>query len=142
MSYSLTYSQAILIVVYVADKIRQGLYEYVPARAVAESLAIPAPTVSKILQSLARAGIIETREGARGGIRLALPPAKVSLLDVLEAMEQKRSLFATMHINAKGERPTRAQRAIRDALGSAELAMRSSLREVSVADILKHFAPD
>src|SRR5207245_685523 len=89
MAYSLTYSQAILVVVYVADKVRQELYDYVPTRAIAASLGIPAPTTVKILHGLARAGIVETREGAKGGVRLAIPAQKISLCDVLEAMEQE-----------------------------------------------------
>lgn len=140
MSYPTSYSQAILILVFVADKIRQGLYEHVPTRAVAESLGIPAPTVAKILQSLVRAGFIETQEGAKGGVRLAIPAGRISLADVLHAMELKRPLFQThQRVRAKGERPTRAQAAIRDALGSAESAMRDSLAQTSIEQLLARF---
>lgn len=140
MSYSLTYSQAVLVVVYVADKIRQGFYDYVPTRAIATSLGIPAPTTAKILRALGRAGLIETREGAKGGVRLAVPAADVSLRDILDALEHKRPLFQThAHVRAKGERPTRAQAAIGRALDGAEQAMRAELARTSVEDILAHF---
>ncbi|MCB9587600.1 MAG: Rrf2 family transcriptional regulator [Polyangiaceae bacterium] len=140
MSYPTSYSQAVLILVFVADKIRQGLYEHVPTRAVAESLGIPTPTVAKILQSLVRAGYIETQEGAKGGVRLALPASKISLADVLHAMELKRPLFQThQRVRAKGERPTKAQAAIQSALTSAEGAMRQSLAQTSIEQLLTQF---
>jgi Rrf2 family protein len=141
MSYSLTYSQAILVIVFVADKIRQAHFEHVPTRAIAESLGIPPATTAKILQALGRAGIIETREGVKGGVRLAKAAKAISLGDVLAAMEQQRPLFQThMHVRAKGERPTRAQSAIRQALEGAEAAMYASLAKTSIQDILEHFA--
>ncbi len=142
MSYSLAFSQAVLVVVYVGDKVRQELFDFVPNRAIAESLGIPAPTTAKILHALGRAGLIETREGAKGGVRLAVPAAKVTLLDVLEALEQKRPLFAThLHVRAKGERPTRAQQAIRRALEGAETAMRANLAATTLQDLLAQVAP-
>jgi Rrf2 family protein len=140
MSYSLTYTQAILVVVYVADKIRQGLHEYVPNRAIAHSLGIPPPTTAKILQALARAGIIETREGVKGGVRLAIPARNVTLSDILMAMEQQRPLFQTnLNVRAIGQRPSRAQQAIRKALEGAEESMRASLDKTTIQEILAHF---
>jgi Rrf2 family protein len=140
MSYALTYTQAILVIVFVADKIRQGHHEYVPNRAIAASLGIPPATTAKILQALGRAGIIEAREGVKGGVRLAKPARQISLGDVLAAMEQQRPLFQThLHVRAKGERPTRAQSAIRAALESAEEAMYASLKKTAIQDILEHF---
>jgi Rrf2 family protein len=138
MSYSLAYSQAILVLVFVADKMRQGLDDFVPTRAVAESLGIPATTTAKLLHALVLAGMVETREGARGGVRLAQPPAKISLGDVLVAIEQKRPLFQThTGVRAKGERPTRAQQAIGRALDGAEKSMRVALSETTVEEILR-----
>jgi Rrf2 family protein len=140
VSYSLGYSQAILVLVFIADKMRQGLYDFVPTRAIAESLGIPTPTTAKILHALVLAAMIEAREGARGGVRLAVPASKITLGDVLAAMEQKRPLFLTHHrVRAKGERPTRAQQAIGHALEDAEKAMRQRLGETTIADILAQF---
>lgn len=47
---------------------------------------IPSHFLAKIAQQLSRAGIIEILQGARGGYRLAVPPEKLSLLDVIEAI--------------------------------------------------------
>jgi len=136
MSYSLGLWQAMLATVYVADKVRLRAHEFVPTSRVADDLDIPAPSLSRLMRSLNRAGIIETREGANGGVRLAVPAEEVTLLDLLEAIEQKLPLFRTDgEPRVQGETPTMRQAAIKDALADAEAAMRSSLGEVTVADI-------
>jgi Rrf2 family protein len=43
--------------------------------------------LSKILQSLARAGLIDSQRGMNGGFALARRPEQVTVLDVLEAIE-------------------------------------------------------
>jgi Rrf2 family protein len=47
---------------------------------------IPSHFLAKIAQQLSKAGIIEILQGARGGYRLIVPPEKLSLLDVIEAI--------------------------------------------------------
>jgi Rrf2 family protein len=49
-------------------------------------MEIPSPFLGKISQKLARAGIIEIVQGARGGYRLLYEPAQLSLLKVIEAV--------------------------------------------------------
>ncbi|MBI5666235.1 MAG: Rrf2 family transcriptional regulator [Nitrospirae bacterium] len=48
---------------------------------------IPQSFLAKILQTLAKAGIVESLRGVQGGFRLARKPSDISLLDVVEAME-------------------------------------------------------
>lgn len=55
-------------------------------REVAERMDIPDQFLSKIAQQLARAGVIEIVQGARGGLRLVVPPGQVTLLQVVEAV--------------------------------------------------------
>ncbi len=70
MSYSLSFSKAVLVVIFISDKIRQGQYDFLSTKTISEILNIPKPTLVKILQNLSVAGIIETKEGKQGGIRL------------------------------------------------------------------------
>lgn len=53
---------------------------------VAMAMEIPAPFLGKIVQQLARAGILEIVQGAKGGLRLARLPSEISLLEVVEAV--------------------------------------------------------
>jgi FeS assembly SUF system regulator len=44
-------------------------------------------TASKILKQLARAGLLNSVRGTKGGYRLARPAATISLADVIDALE-------------------------------------------------------
>lgn len=53
---------------------------------IARTMKIPELFLGKIAQQLFRAGIIEIVQGARGGFRLVVPPEKLTLLEVVEAV--------------------------------------------------------
>ncbi len=58
-----------------------------PRSRISERQDVPPAYLAKIVQSLARAGLVRTRAGARGGISLGLPPGAVTLRRVIEAVE-------------------------------------------------------
>ncbi len=53
----------------------------------AESTRVPADFLAKILQKLAKAGIVKSRRGVKGGFELAKKPAHINFLEVVEAVE-------------------------------------------------------
>src|SRR5512136_2524056 len=59
--------------------------EIVSRKAIAEAMDIPDQFLGKIAQQLARSGIVEIVQGARGGFRLLRSPDDLSLLEVVEA---------------------------------------------------------
>src|SRR5882724_10996856 len=95
MAYSLAFSQSVYIVLLIAAKVQQGQFDFVPTQRISDALNIPPSTVGAILRRLHHARLIETREGANGGIRLAKPPGEITVLDVFMAVEQGRALFHT-----------------------------------------------
>ncbi len=54
---------------------------------IAETTKAPAAYLSKVLQSMRRAGLIHSRRGVGGGVKLVRPPKKISLLEVITAVE-------------------------------------------------------
>lgn len=68
---------------------RQGAGEGRAVRAaeVAEALDIPANYLSKILQQLARDGVLVSERGRNGGFRLARDPGTISLLEVVAGFD-------------------------------------------------------
>lgn len=54
---------------------------------IAREMEIPKSFLAKILQKLARAGIVKSTRGVKGGFRLALAPSDISLLRVIEAIQ-------------------------------------------------------
>jgi len=57
------------------------------AREIADRLAASRAHLSKVLQRLARAGLVWSVRGPRGGFSLARPAEEVTLLDVYEAID-------------------------------------------------------
>jgi len=54
---------------------------------IARCARVPKPYLAKILQALARRGIVHAKRGVGGGVTLARPPDQISLLDIVEAVE-------------------------------------------------------
>ena len=57
------------------------------ATVLAEETGVPLPTAQKLVSRLAAAGLIDSTRGTGGGIRLARPPATITLADIVEAVE-------------------------------------------------------
>lgn len=53
----------------------------------AERSGLPAPTVSKLLKTLARGNLLQSLRGAHGGYRLARPAERISVADIIAALE-------------------------------------------------------
>lgn len=110
-----------------------------PTRATVTEIAgrrlMPAPFVRRVVARLAAAGILRTFRGSGGGVAIARPPAAVSLLDVVRAMEGgivlNRCVSEPEACPLSGDCPV--HRAWRDAARSAE----ESLEKVTFADLLK-----
>lgn len=60
-------------------------------REIAELTAMPSPYLSKIFQRLGEAGIVETKRGYKGGVKLSRMPEEITLLEIDAAVEGGRS---------------------------------------------------
>lgn len=61
--------------------------EPVAAAAIAKEMTIPADYISKVVQALSRAGLVESVPGRNGGARLARDAQDLSMLEVVEAVD-------------------------------------------------------
>jgi Rrf2 family protein len=57
------------------------------ARDIAVEHRIPPALMAKLLQRMARQGLVASHHGTKGGYQIARPPASISLRDVIEAIE-------------------------------------------------------
>jgi FeS assembly SUF system regulator len=57
------------------------------AAEIAQEAHLPLPMVSKILKALARAGVLASHRGAKGGYGLARPASTISVADVITALD-------------------------------------------------------
>jgi Rrf2 family protein len=114
----------------------------VPIGRLAEWFDLPPEYLKKRLQALVRAGIMTSSRGVGGGFSLALPADRISLLDVVAALEGDTELFRCGEIRQRGingqgrgsefARPC----GIAVAMRRAELAWRRELAAQTVADLM------
>jgi len=57
------------------------------AHEISEHIGVAAPTVSKILKTLARYGLVVSTRGAKGGYVLARGPETITMAEIISAME-------------------------------------------------------
>lgn len=84
MLYSRSAEYAIRALVYMA-RIPEG--KYAMTRVIAEEEQIPVHFLAKILQELARKGLLKSNKGPAGGFTLRIPADEIRLLQIVEAMD-------------------------------------------------------
>jgi Rrf2 family protein len=114
------------------------------AAALAEFHGVSSSYLLKHLQALSGAGILSTVPGPNGGYRLARPADKISLLDIVLAVEGSQPAFRCTEIRQRGPGPlggvpTRPCE-INAAMLKAERAWRAELARVRITDILTDLA--
>src|ERR1700689_5196570 len=57
------------------------------AKDIAEAYRIPLPLLSKVLQKMAKAGLLLSEQGTNGGYRLGRDPHEISALDVIRTLD-------------------------------------------------------
>lgn len=112
-----------------------------PAAELARYHGVPPAYLAKHLQACARAGIVETVTGPRGGYRLARPPAAITVLDVVEAIDGVTPAFRCAEIRRRGPTAAAPERytgrcGIHRAFLDADVAWRDVLRRTSIADLV------
>ena len=120
---------------------------YLATKTLAEFHGVPKEYLSKALQSLSQASLIESTLGPTGGYRLAKPPDQITFLDIVEAVEGKKSTFNCTEIRMKnpcrrsGSRETKAC-AIARIMWEADEEWRKKLRSVSLSDFMTLLSAD
>lgn len=102
---------------------------------IAERQRIPPAYLGKIVQSLARAGVLSTTRGARGGTRLARPASQISLRQVIEASNGPIALSRCL-AEPEHDCPTNSARCpVRQVTMRLQRTVTRELESVSLADL-------
>lgn len=116
------------------------------SRALAEFHGVPKEYLSKCLQLLSQAGLVNTTPGPYGGYSLAKPANTISFLDVVEAVEGKTKTFKCNEIRrnnpclSKSDRKFSNLCAIAAVMNDADEAWRLALRNKKLSDITDNLA--
>lgn len=117
------------------------------AAALAEFHGVSTSYLLKHLQALSGAGIVATVPGPKGGYRLAKTPDRITLLDIVLAVEGPAPAFRCAEIRQRGPNPLPGRYftkpcGINAAMLKAEKAYRAELAKVTMASILAELAAD
>jgi Rrf2 family protein len=80
---SLTAEYALRAIVWMARRADRA----VGTREIAEATHVPVGYLSKVLQALARRGLVQSWPGRAGGFLLSRKPAAISVLDIVQAVD-------------------------------------------------------
>ena len=114
----------------------------VPVAALAELHDVSTTYLAKHMQALSRAGIVQSVQGNSGGYLLTRQPSRITVLDVVEAIDGPEAPFVCTEIRQRGPlaAPPEACKslcAINRTMLAADRAWRQSLNSVSVADLAR-----
>lgn len=104
--------------------------------AIAQATQVPSHYLSKVLQGLSRAGLVYSRPGRTGGVRLARDPATMTVLEVVEAVDPIRRIHECP-LGIHGTNLCPLHRRLDDAMAATEDAFAvSTISELLPDDVL------
>ena len=117
-----------------------GIDRPVPSSKLAEMTDVSSSYLAKQLQALSRAGLVTSVQGKAGGYVLTRSPEKISVLDIVLAIEGSTPMFECTEIRQRGPvgappEECRQSCPIARAMLAGEQAWRTSLRQISIHDI-------
>jgi len=131
MKISRSTGYAILAVGYLAQHQKEGI---ILSQDISKQYNIPLEYLLKILQQLVKSNILRSKRGPRGGFSLARPPKKITLLNVIEAVDGPMISQLDLAEYARGEKySARAEQVYKKALAQA----RSVFDKAKLSDLLE-----
>ncbi len=109
--------------------------EFIQSRAIAIQQDLPVQFLNKTVQILARTGLVETRRGMQGGIRLAVKPETITIADVVVAIEGKIAINPCLADDYHCV--NRPNCRVHEILERAQSAMLAELDKETLADLVR-----
>jgi Rrf2 family protein len=103
------------------------------AKDIADAYHIPAQLLAKILQTLAKAGLLVSSAGTNGGYALARPAAEISAFEVIRAIDGP--LFITSCITIHGTCDLAGHCTIKEPLRKVNDSIKDLLSAIRISDL-------
>jgi Rrf2 family protein len=103
------------------------------AKDVADAYGIPPEALAKILQRLAKAGLLTSQHGINGGYTLARDPKSISAFEVIKAIDGP--LFITSCVTVRGECGQSNRCTIREPLRKVNESIEQVLRNIKISQM-------
>ena len=101
------------------------------AKDVSEAYGIPPEALAKILQKLAKAGLLHSQHGINGGYTLARPAQTISAFEVIQAIDGP--LFITSCFTTLGECDQSERCNIREPLRKVNESIEAVLKRIKIS---------
>src|SRR6266699_6821596 len=101
------------------------------AKDVADAYGIPPEALAKILQRLAKAGLLHSQHGTNGGYRLARAAHTISAFEVIQAIDGP--LFITSCVTVRGECGQSDRCNIREPLRKVNESIEAVLKRIKIS---------
>lgn len=105
------------------------------APGIAQDTGVPQPTVSKVLNALAQAKLIDSHRGATGGYELKRQAEAITMAEIIQALEGPIALTACVD-GAVGCCDVEASCPMRGNWDKVNHAIHKALSQVSLADMI------
>ena len=114
---------------------RRGEDEPALIREISKATRIPETFLSKIFQRLAARGLLRSRRGFRGGFRLARPAGRITLREIVEALQGPIEFHRCLdHLRKRGRR----QRCyVNQVFAKVQRRVSAILEQTTLEDILQ-----
>ena len=130
MRVSRSVAYGLLAVGYVAQHKDEGL---IISNAIAEKYNIPLEYLLKIMQQLVKRQILRSKRGPHGGFSLARPLNKITMLDVIEAVDGPMIISLGLEEYTKKDKfGTKATKAYDKVVSQA----RAAFKKVKISDLI------
>jgi Rrf2 family protein len=108
-----------------------GEQKTLSAKDVADAYGIPPEALAKILQRLAKAGLLHSQHGINGGYTLARAAHTISAFEVIQAIDGP--LFITSCVTVRGECDQTDRCNIREPLRKVNESIEAVLRRIKIS---------
>lgn len=130
MKISRSTGYGLLAAGYIARNEKNGI---VLSQTISKEYNIPLEYLLKILQQLVRANILRSKRGPRGGFVLSKSMSKITMLEIVEAVDGPLASQLNLDEHAKRDKfSTRAEKAYANGLAAA----RNVYQKVKLSDLL------
>jgi Rrf2 family protein len=120
---------------YLAEQAMSSHSAAASAKAIAEAYHIPPQLLAKILQTLAKSGLLISHAGTNGGYALARPAHDISAFEVIRAIDGP--LFITSCITIHGTCDLAGHCTIKEPLRKVNDSITGLLSDLSIADLME-----
>ena len=117
----------------VLAQLAAGAEDLSSAGQVADATRLAQPTVSKLLKSLTRAGLVVSERGAQGGYALARAPELISAAEIIDALEGPVAITECSSVD--GACDLEAFCRVGLAWQRINVSIRKALQQISLADL-------